>query len=199
MTSRARPAPPSRSRGRLLRGLLPLALLALASALPKARATAPPPTEYEVKAAYLYHFARFIEWPAEGPAATGDPLVIGVIGTDPFGPLLDEAVRDKAAPGDQRLVVRRFTRREDVVEAHILFISSSEEERLPQILKLLDGASILTVGEMDRFAERGGMVALKLEDKKVRFDINLEAVRRGRLKLSSQLLKLARIVGSARK
>jgi hypothetical protein len=180
----------------LLRRLPPLALLAVAGVT--AHAAAPPPTEYEVKAVYLYNLARFIEWPAETPALAGDHLVIGVIGDDPFGPLLDEIVRDKAVPEDQRLVVRRFSSLEEVVHADVLFISSSEAERLPQILKALEGSSILTVGEMDRFAERGGMIALKLEDKKVRFDINLDAARRARLKLSSHLLKLARIVGQRR-
>jgi hypothetical protein len=179
----------------LLRRLPPLALLAMAVVMAHA---ATPPTEYEVKAVYLYNLARFIEWPAETPAPAGDQVVIGVIGDDPFGPLLDEIVRDKAVPEDQRLMVRRFTSLEEVVNADILFISSSEAERLPQILKALEGSSILTVGEMDRFAERGGMIALKLEDKKVRFDINLEAARRARLKLSSHLLKLARIVGQRR-
>lgn len=195
VTSRARADPPSRSRGYALWRLLPLAVLALAGNLLTAVAVASPPAEYEVKAVCLYNFARFIEWPAEASAAARDPLIIGVIGTDPFGPLLDEIFRGKARPEAQRLVIRRFANLEDVVHAQILFISSSEEERLPQILKVLKGSSILTVGEMNRFAERGGMVALKLEDKKVRFDINLDAVRRAKLKLSSNLLKLARIVG----
>lgn len=201
MSPRARFAPPARARSQALWQLLPLAVLALAGGLQEANAASaadPPPTEYEVKAAYLYNFARFIEWPAGGSAATDDQLIIGVFGADPFGPLLEATVQDKAVSGQRSLVVRRFSRLDDVVQAHILFISSSEEERLPQILKRLEGASILTVGEMDRFAERGGMVALKLEEKKVRFDINLDAVRRAQLKLSSQLLKLARIVGSTR-
>ncbi len=178
--------------------LLLLAALSFVSpfsgGLPAARA-APPLTEYEVKAVYLYHLARFIEWPPQAHAAPGDLLVIGVIGADPFGRLLDETVQDPSVQEDQRLVVRRFASLEEVPHANILFISSSEAERLPQILKTLEGASVLTVGEMDRFAERGGMVALRLEDKKVRFDINLGAAQRAGLKLSSHLLKLARIVG----
>ena len=182
-------------RSCLARQRLPLVVLAVAGHLLTAQAAVPPPAEYEVKAVYLYNFARFIEWPVEVSAANRDPLILGVIGADPFGPVLDEAVEGRTGPDGPRLVVRRFTRIEDVVHADILFISSSEEERLPQILKTLQGASILTVGEMDRFAERGGMVALRLEDKKVRFDVNLGAVRRARLKLSSHLLKLARIVG----
>jgi hypothetical protein len=191
-----RPAPPARSRRYRWRRLLQFVVLAVAGDLLAAHAAAPPPTEHEVKAVYLYNLARFIEWPVDASAALGDHLVIGVIGDDPFGPLLDDTVRDKAVPEDQRLVVRRFTNLEEVVEADILFISSSEAERLPQILKILEGSSILTVGEMDRFAERGGMVALRLEDKKVRFDINLDAVRKAKLKLSSHLLKLARIFGT---
>lgn len=191
--------PAGRPRGHLLSYLLPLAALVLVGDRLAVHAAAPPPAEYEVKAVYLYNFSKFIEWPANASAATRDHLVIGVIGDDPFGPLLDETVRPKSVADDPRLVVRRFTRLEDVVNANILFISSSEAERLPQILRILDGASVLTVGEMDRFAERGGMIALKLEDKKVRFDINLDSVRRANLKLSSHLLKLARIVDGVRK
>jgi len=174
--------------------LVPLAALILAGVLQAVHAAAVPPTEYEVKAAYLYNFSKFIEWPPNAAVATHAPLVIGVVGDDPFGPVLDETVRPKGVADEPRLVVRRFSRLEDVVHADILFISSSEAERLPQILKILDGASVLTVGEMERFAERGGMIALKVEDKKVRFDINLDSVRRANLRLSSHLLKLARIV-----
>lgn len=183
------------TRSCLWRRFPPVVVLAVAGSLLTAYAAAPPPAEYEVKAVYLYNFARFIEWPPEVAAAKRDRLVLGVIGADPFGSALDEAVRDRTGPDDPRLVLRRFTRLADVVHADILFISSSEEERLPQILAILKDASILTVGEMDRFAERGGMVALRLEDNKVRFDVNLGAVRRTRLRLSSHLLKLARIVG----
>ncbi len=195
---RARPVPPLRSPGPLLRQLLLLAPLAVYSDAPLARAAASPPTEYEVKAAYLYNFARFVEWPADA-AATRDHLLLGVIGVDPFGAVLDEIVRDRAAPGDRRLVVRRFTSVEEAAHAHILFICSSEEGRLAQILGALDGASVLTVGDLPRFAERGGMVALTVENHKVRFEINVEAVQRTGLKVSSQLLKLARIVGEPRK
>jgi uncharacterized protein DUF4154 len=152
--------------------------------------------EYQVKAAFLYNFVKFVDWPASAFPPTGDPVVIGVIGEDPFGAILDKVLQGKTCCHDRKLVVRRFQRIEDVTECHVLFISSSEKARLADILQILDGASVLTVGEMDRFAERGGMIGFRRADNKLRFEINTDAASRAGLTISSQLLKLpARVIG----
>jgi len=180
-------------------------LLGLAAALiaagGRARGGEPAPgalSEYQVKAAYLYYFSTYVDWPPESFSHTDEPLVIGVLGVDPFGAILDDTLRGKTI-NNRKLVVKRFQNFQDARDSHILFISSSERDRLPSILKALEGAAVLTVAEIDQFASRGGQIAFRMEDKKVRFDINVSAVERARLKISAQLMKLGRIVeGSGR-
>ncbi len=180
-------------------------LLGLAAALiaagGRARGGEPAPgalSEYQVKAAYLYYFSTYVDWPPESLSRTGEPLVIGVLGVDPFGAILDDTLRGKTI-NNRKLVVKRFQNFQDARDSHILFISSSQRDRLPSILKALEGAAVLTVAEIDQFASRGGQIAFRMEDKKVRFDINVSAVERARLKISAQLMKLGRIVeGSGR-
>ena len=153
----------------------------------------PAPSEYDVKAAYLYHFAKFVAWPheARGDAAS---FVIGVLGEDPFENSLDDALRGKTVDG-RKVLVRRAARVEDAAGSQILFISGSERGRLEAILKAIAGApGTLTVGDMDGFAERGGVIGFRLEGNRIRLDVSLAAAERARLKVSSQLLRLARIV-----
>ena len=150
-------------------------------------------SEYQIKAAYLYYFTTFVAWPPEAFSRSGEALVVGVLGADPFGPILDDTLRGKTVD-NRRVVVKRFGNIRDACASHILFISASERDRLASILKALEGASVLTVGEIDHFASRGGQIAFRMEDKKVRFDINVTAVERARLKVSAQLMKLGRIV-----
>jgi len=169
---------------------------ALLAAVPGAGAAPAPPaalSEYPGKAAYLYYFTTFVDWPSETFARTGETLVIGVLGEDPFGAALDETLRGKSV-NNRRIVVRRFVTPRDARDSHILFISASERDRLATILKGLDGAPVLTVGDLDGFATRGGAIAFRMEDKRVRFDINAAAVERSGLKVSAQLMKLGRIV-----
>ncbi len=163
--------------------------IGLALPLVEARSQAP---EYQVKAAFLYNFAKFVEWPAE--ALSEDPsFVIGILGEDPFGRLIDEAVAGKTVR-DKPIIVKRFSKIEDTGSAHILFISDSEVGNVSRIVKQMSRAPVLTVSDINRFAERGGMVQLETEQSRVRFAINVAAVERAGLKPSSQLLKLARIV-----
>ncbi|HKY33542.1 MAG TPA: YfiR family protein [Candidatus Polarisedimenticolia bacterium] len=153
-------------------------------------------TEYEMKAAYLYYFATFVTWPSEtlSNASTGQQdLVIGILGDDPFGALLEETIRGKKV-NDHRLIVRRFESVTEARESNILYISSSEKDDLSHILSTLEGAAVLTVGEMEGFASRGGQIGFLTEERKVRFEINVGAVKRAGLKVSAQLMKLARIV-----
>ncbi len=156
------------------------------------RADATTPTEYEVKAAFIYNFAKYISWP-EAPTEAGRPFVVGIVGRDPFGPMLDDVMRGKRIQ-NRTIVVRRFAGVEDVADCHILFVGSSEKSEVQRIVEALRRAPVLTIGDMDQFAERGGMINLITEENRVRFEINLEAAERAGLTPSSQLLRLARIV-----
>lgn len=150
-------------------------------------------SDYQVKAAYLYYFTTFVDWPPESFSQTGNELVIGILGEDPFGRILDDTLRGKSV-NNRRLVVKRFASVKDARDSHILFICASEKDRVPSILKTLEGGSVLTVGDLDSFASRGGQIAFYTVDRKVRFDINVAAVERARIKISAQLMKLGRIV-----
>jgi len=152
---------------------------------------APRPTEYEVKAAFLYNFAKFVKWPDE--KRLGATFVIAVLGEDPFGGVLDKMLAGKTIL-DRKVEVRRIGTSEAGSRAQILFVGSSEKPRLAEILKVLQGTTVLTVGEMDGFTDRGGMIAFKLRNDVVRFEINLDQVERARLKMSSQLIRLAQRV-----
>lgn len=173
--------------------LLLMAAWALACALAGVGAQAPPPPEYEVKAAFLFNFGKFVEWPADAFAVTGEQFIVGVLGEDPFGVILEETVAGKAVQG-KKLVVKRFSRVKDAAHCHILFISSSEEGRLTEILSALAHRKVLTVAEMPEFARRGGMIRFRMENNKVRFDINLTAAQRAGLTVRSQLLRLGSVV-----
>jgi len=157
------------------------------------RLSAGAPTEYQVKAAFLFNFAKFVEWPAGAFESAEAPIVIGVLGDDPFGRALDDAIDGKTI-GGRRLVARRFTRVQESRGAHVLFVSTSEAPRLRQVLAGLAGASAMTVGDAPRFAEQGGVAGFLSHESKVRFCINRAAEARAGLKIGSQLLKLATLV-----
>jgi hypothetical protein len=148
-------------------------------------------SEYKVKAAFLFNFAKFVEWP-ERQDDTGS-VTIGVIGLDPFGENLDQVVRDKTV-GTKRIAIRRFAGLEQLEPCDILFISPSESSRLDEILKALDGTATLTVGEDEGFVRRGGVIRFFTEESRIRFEINLEAAEYEGLRLSSRLLRVARTV-----
>lgn len=149
----------------------------------------PPAAEHEVKAAFLYQFGRYVEWPAEGERA-GSAFVICVLGQDPFGSALDAIAVGKSISGHP-VVIRRIIGPSERRDCRILFVSRSEDDRLPAILKTLEGKMVLTVGEGTQFTRRGGMVAFTSEDRKVRFAINLAAAEAAKLRLSAQLLRIA--------
>jgi uncharacterized protein DUF4154 len=184
----------------LRRRFLVMALAAgLAAAGVRAQSDGPPspPTEYEVKAAFLYNFARFVEWPPDTFRDGETPFVIAVLGHDPFGSVLDDTVAGKAVLG-RRIEVRRASRPEEVGDAQIVFVSSSERAAVPAILKALERPGRLTVGEVDGFAEHGGTINFTMQGRKVRFEINPTQAEQARLKMSSQLLKLATLVAGPR-
>jgi hypothetical protein len=150
--------------------------------------------EYEIKAAFLYNFAKFVTWP-EDRLSSGEPIVIGLVGDDPFGGTID-LIAQKPANG-HRVTVRRLRWNDDLSGCHILFIASSELARLPLILEGTRRLTILTVGDFDRFAPRGGMIELHTNAGRVRLEINLAAIQAAGLKVSSKLLQVASIVETA--
>jgi hypothetical protein len=148
--------------------------------------------EYLIKAAFLFNFAKFVEWPAASFKDDLSPINLCILGTDPFGPALD-TLKDKTIKG-RPLKIKRANKVDDIEACHILFISASEKEILKQILYTLKNSNILTVSEIEGFAQMGGIINFIIVNKKVHFEINPEAAERSKLKISSQLLKLAKIV-----
>jgi len=149
--------------------------------------------ELDVKAAFLYNFAKFVEWPAESFATPSSPLVIAVVGDEPFAAALDRTVAGKAVQG-RPIVVKRSKPLDDPLSCHIPFISALERNSIPQLLEKVRGASILTVGEAEGFAQRGGIINLLVTDNKLVFEINDRSARASGLRISSKLLTLARTV-----
>jgi hypothetical protein len=149
-------------------------------------------SEYQVKAAYLFNFLKFVEYPSESFADPLAPIVIGVVGDDPFGDALPQVVIGKTVQG-RDLVIHVYRPSEDFRGAHILFISASERKRLPMILSSLRGSSVLTVADTAGFLDAGGMIQFLNENGRVRFAINVNETGRARLKISSKLLSLARV------
>jgi len=150
----------------------------------------------EVKAAFLFNFAKFVEWPSDA-APSGTPLVLGVLGNEAVEESLRTVTRGKSIDGHQ-LSVKRLTNGDDATRVHLLFLGITDRTRMADVLRRVDGISVLTVSDVDRFCQSGGVIALSMEDSRVRFDVNLDAAERGRLKLSSKLLSLARTVHSTR-
>jgi hypothetical protein len=179
--------------GRSLRRRLLLALVLLCSRPVSAASPAAVSQEYQVKAVFLFNFAQFVEWPPEAFPGMSMPLIIGVLGDDPFGKALDEAVQGETVRG-RILITRRWQRVEDVDHCHILFISASEAPHMKQIVGGLNGRHILTVSDTEDFAKQGGMIRLFAENKRTRLKINLDAAREAGLVISSKLLRPAEIV-----
>ncbi len=152
--------------------------------------------EYEVKAAFLFRFAQFVVWPPRSEGLTSDALSIGIVGQDPFDRALENVVNGKTV-GGRSIIIKRFPKVDDLEPCHVLFVSASVSGELSGILKALRGAPVLLVGETDTFAEEGGIIELFLEDRKVRFKVNLRAAARAGIEIDSRLLSLARLVNES--
>ncbi len=177
------------------RGLCLIGLLCFGDVgLTHAQADKVVPSEYQVKAAFIFKFATYVQWPTPAPAAK--PFVIGILGDDPFGSDFEEIVRGQMVQ-TRPVVIARFRTIEEVTSCDILFISASERDDLRWILAQLREAPVLTIGDLDQFAERGGMIHLTSEGNRIRFNVNVAALKRARLKAASQLLRLATIVSDA--
>ncbi len=151
-------------------------------------------TESEIKAAFLFNFTKFVDWPQDvlDPAAAN--LTVCVLDDDPFGEVLAEVIRGKAV-NHRALRFHRLTGPDDPALCQVLFVSAAKESRLRQTLAETPPPGVLLVGESEGFAGRAGIINFFRERNRVRFEINPGAAERARLKISSQLLRLARIVG----
>lgn len=176
-------------RAALSRCGLAVALVLATSARAHPQAAVP---EYEIKAAFLYNFAKFVEWPEDAFAASDGALVVGVLGDDPFGSLLERSLAGKTVH-DHPLVIRRFARIADVQrqQCHLMFAALADARELQSAVRALGGRPVLIVGDSEGFIERGGMIGFVMDDQKLRFEVNLDAVEAANLRVSSQLLKLA--------
>ncbi|MFT3752609.1 MAG: YfiR family protein [Paludibacter sp.] len=167
-------------------------LLLLGTAHPAWSANATTP-EYQLKAVFLFNFTQFVDWPAQAFTDAASPLVIGVLGDDPFGAYLDEAVRGEAANG-RPLVVQRYRSMAEIGNCQLLFISRSESARMAQILAQLKDKPILTISDAEHFNRDGGIIRFATVANKIRLRISLDSARNASLTLSSKLLRPADIV-----
>jgi hypothetical protein len=174
---------------RVFRTAAAAALLLALVPLPAGAQEAEP--EYELKAAFLYNFVKFVDWPPEAFAGERSPLTICVYGKDPFGKSLDGVVQGETL-GERSLLVQRPEALDDLRDCQVLFVSRSERQRLAEVLARVEGAPVLTVADTDGFLRAGGIINFVLEENKVRFLINLAAAERSRLRISSKLLRLAK-------
>jgi hypothetical protein len=200
-----------------------LEVLAVASLLgsltAKVRAEPSSASEYQIKAAFLYNFIQFVDWPEEKSADSNKPIIIGIIGENPFGDAF-EPVKNKKVKG-RSVIIKRFESFEELkkpteknpaspkatpeaskpkssqeietlTECHLLFICSSEQKDLKEIINTIKDHSVLTVGEMGGFLEAGGIINWFVDEKKIRFEINVTVAERSKLKIRSELLRLAK-------
>lgn len=151
--------------------------------------------EYKLKAVFLFNFAQFVEWPADSFPDETSPLVIGILGDDPFGSFLDELVENEIVHNRQ-VKVRRYRNIGEVEHCQVLFISPSEAGQLSTIVQRLGNRPILSVSDIEEFARRGGIVRFVTEKNKIRFRINLEAAQAARINISSKLLRVAEVIGT---
>jgi hypothetical protein len=150
--------------------------------------------EYEIKAAMLYKFTRFAEWPEESFEDEQSPFNIGILGSDPYGDLLDKLLADKTIQ-EHPARIHRSRKAADLTHCHLVYIADSENQRLESHLPILQRRGILTLGESSYFTRKGGCIAFVVsEDRRINFEINQNAARAAELKISAQLLQLAKRV-----
>jgi hypothetical protein len=154
---------------------------------------AQPAGEYQVKAAFLFNFAKFVEWPAKSFNGLGDSIRLCVLGDNPFGTALVDVIAGKRI-NDRSLLAVRLVDAKDAGRCQVLFVSKPERKNLRPIMAMAESNGILTVGDWDNFALDGGMIGFRLDDGKVRLEINLKAAEQAQVQISSKLLNLAQIV-----
>jgi hypothetical protein len=176
------------------RGLLFL-LIVLATYAQTLEAQTARVPEYQLKATFLFQFTQFVEWPSDAFATSATPLVIGILGDDPFGKYLDNVIQHEKV-NEHPLTVQRFRRLEDVKNCHLLFVARTDSNRIEEIVDALKGQPVLTVGDGETFAERGGVIQFVTEENRTRLRINLEAAKVSKLTISSKLLRPARVINA---
>lgn len=163
------------------------------SASPEAFSQNDEGAEYSVKLGFLYNFTKFVEWPSDSFREPEAPLVICIVGHDPFRQDLEVELRTRKV-GGHPVEVRTQTPNDKLSICHIVFVPVTEKNQSDRILRSLQGSSTLTVGETDGFAALGGVINLTVEENKVHFEINRLAADRAGLKIGSRLLSIAKIV-----
>ena len=183
--------------GRLAVCLAAVLVVGVANAAAQSSASPSGAAEYDVKAAYLYNFARFVEWPTAAPHRQSDAtLDICVLGQDPFGGRLDAMMADATVRG-RKLATRRLTSATAAAGCHVLFVGASDEREVSRVLATLAQADVLTVSDMPEFVRLGGMLQFVVQGSRVRFHVNLAACEAAGLRVSSDLLRVASTVRRA--
>jgi hypothetical protein len=154
------------------------------------------PNEYEVKAAFLFNFTKFVEWPDASFSDPHAPILLGIIGDDPFGESLTSIIAGQKVDG-RTIVIQKHRYGDDLRHCHILFVSASERSHVAPILASVQTAGVMTVSDIDGFAEAGGLMQFVIEENRVRFVVNLDVAKQSKLRVSAKLLALARVVHSA--
>ena len=186
-------------RQTLLWRIIGILILVVCFGHPVANASSTQLREYEIKAAFLYNFAKFVEWPEKALGEDDESLVLVILGKDDFGLALYSITGKEV--GNRKFVVKWCSKVEEMKlfdQCHMIFISSSEKEHFPRILEALKDTHVLIIGDTEGFAEMGGIINFTIVEKKVRFEINIDAAERAGLRISSKLLKLAKIVSEKR-
>ncbi|MEO6034647.1 MAG: YfiR family protein [Verrucomicrobiota bacterium] len=158
----------------------------------RAQETAP---EYKIKAVYLYNFVQYVNWPSNAFVEARSPIVIGILGNDPFGKTLNETVEGEVVK-NRKLEIRYFKSVNEIKDCHVLFVGASEKDRVRSILAAMKERSILTVSDIDNFTLQGGIIRFFTADNKIRLRINLEAAKTANLGISSKLLQVAVVVST---
>jgi hypothetical protein len=168
-------------------------LIGVALCLLTITAQAQSATEYQVKAAFLFNFAKFVEWPADAFPGADAPLQICVLGQDPFGHEFEEMIADKTVNA-HRIEIIHPSGVPQAKACQVIFVASSERQQAREILRGLRGASVLSVGDTSGFAKMGGIINFVLDDGRVRFEVNVKAAERAHLKISARLLTVAKLI-----
>jgi len=153
------------------------------------------PSEYQIKARYLYNFARFVDWPDQTFLHSDSPFIIGILGEDPFGIDIDKTVEGKKIK-NRSFKIKRYKNLESVGFCHILYIGIEDYKKRKNAIKKLKGKNILTVSDKKNFAHNGGIINFIVKEKKIRFQINLQAVKESDILISSKILRQADIINN---
>lgn len=174
----------------LLKTLLIVCALLWATAVPRADDASRVALEYELKAVFISKLVSFVQWPAAAFESPDEPLILVVLGDDPFGDVLEQALSETRASG-RSLVVERVARLEALEKSHVLFVSDSERENTCEILRAVDGRPVLSISDFSGFSDRGGVLTLKMRRQRVRLSFNSAAYRRTGLTISAKLLQIS--------